>query len=105
MAISTEAIIGIISIFVGLPPIFLMFWSLMRRKDDANRTIAGEAIYGKHIGCALCTTGLTIFLIKVVDNDHIPTLERLAGENTSRMVVVVVLQTTRTQVAGVFLSV
>ncbi|KAF8538595.1 hypothetical protein BDD12DRAFT_841768 [Trichophaea hybrida] len=76
MTISTEAIIGIVSIFVGLPPILLIFWSLRRRMDNADRTIA------------------------VVDDDHIPTLERTAIESTSRMVVVVVLQTTRTQVAG-----
>lgn len=37
--------------------------------------------------------------INVVNDDHIPTLERSTTETTRRMVVVVVLQTTSTQVA------
>ncbi|KAF8248654.1 hypothetical protein K440DRAFT_642074 [Wilcoxina mikolae CBS 423.85] len=36
MSISTEAIIGIVSIFVGLPPVFLIIWSMRSRKRTTS---------------------------------------------------------------------
>jgi hypothetical protein len=32
MALSTEAIVAIVSIFVGLPPALLVLWSMSRRR-------------------------------------------------------------------------
>jgi len=47
MRISTEAIIGIVSVFVGLPPVLLIIWNMRLRKR--KRSPAGEALrYKSH---------------------------------------------------------
>jgi len=42
MAISTEAIIGIVTIFVGLPSVVLIIWSWRQQRGNLNPDAVGE---------------------------------------------------------------